>query len=437
MAIEVKLPELGENIAGARVLNILVREGDAVGAEQGLIEVETDKAAIEIPSPLAGHVVSILVKEGDEVEIGQVIAAIEAAPDRVEATLQAASGQFGGPEADGDRAVAQHRTSGAGSPPESTPAAPDRRMEESTRQASPKAGSQPGGRVAADVHAAPSLRRVARELGIDITQVRGSGPQGRVRPDDLRPGGREATGAERPALPDFSKWGEVEIKAMPGIRRATAAHLAQAWSQIPHVTQHDQADITELEDARQRFQGRAEAAGAKLTITALAIKALAAALQVHPQFNSSIDPAAEQVIHKKYVHIGVAVDTPGGLLVPVIRNPDRKGLVEIAAELAELSRRARERKLSLDEMRGATCTLTNLGGLGTTYFTPIVNWPEVAIVGIGRARREPVWSGADFQPRLIMPLSVSYDHRAADGADAARFLRWFAEALEAPLLMLL
>jgi pyruvate dehydrogenase E2 component (dihydrolipoamide acetyltransferase) len=442
MATEVKLPELGENIESAKVLSILVKEGDAVAAEQGLIEVETDKASIEVPSPVAGKVASIMVKEGDEIEVGQAIAAVEAGEGPAEQQEKKLE-QEKEKEEEKKEAAAEQPSDAPAEPeaetPPGKPATPAPAEQPSAEPARPaeEAPDDGGARRSADVHAAPSVRRIAREMGVDITQVHGSGPQGRVRPADLRGDGRAPGPAQAPALPDFTQWGEVEVKPLTGIRRATATHMANAWSQVPHVTQHDRADITALESARQQFQKRADAAGAKLTVTAIAIKALAAALRAHPQFNVSLDVASEQVIYKQYVHIGVAVDTPGGLLVPVIRDADRKGVLKIAVELGDLSSRARDRKLGLDEMRGASCTLTNLGGLGTTYFTPIVNWPEVAIIGTGRARHEPVWTGAAFEPRLIMPLSISYDHRAVDGADAARFLRWLAEALEAPLLMLL
>ena len=425
--VEVKVPQLSESVAEATLLQWKKQPGEAVAVDEVLIEVETDKASIEVPSPVAGKVASIMVKEGDEIEVGQAIAAVEAGEGPAGKRESAPEQTSVAPAVAGTQAPPPKPA--APPPPEQPAAGPARAAEE--------APDDGGARGSGDVHAAPSVRRIAREMGVDITQVRGSGPQGRVRPADLRGDGRAPGPVQAPALPDFTRWGEVEVKPLTGIRRATAAHMANAWSQVPHVTQHDRADITALESARQQFQKRAESAGAKLTVTAIAIKALAAALRAHPQFNASLDVAAEQVIYKRYVHIGVAVDTPGGLLVPVIRDADRKGVLDIAVELGELSSRARDRKLGLDEMRGASCTLTNLGGLGATYFTPIVNWPEVAIVGTGRARQEPVWTGAAFEPRLIMPLSISYDHRAVDGADAARFLRWLAEALEAPLLMLL
>ena len=236
-------------------------------------------------------------------------------------------------------------------------------------------------------------------------------------------------------LPDFTKWGEIERKPMSNIRRKTAEHLGHAWNQIPHVTQHDKADITAVEELRKKYAPQAEKAGGKLTMTAVALKIAAAALQRFPQFNSSVDIARNEIVYRKSVHIGVAVDTPRGLLVPVIRNVDRKGIIELASDLAKVSEKARSGKLSLDEMQGGGFTITNLGGIGGTSFTPIVNWPEVAILGISRGGYEPVYDGQTFKPRLMLPLSLSYDHRVIDGADGARFLRWVADAFEQPFVL--
>jgi pyruvate dehydrogenase E2 component (dihydrolipoamide acetyltransferase) len=238
-------------------------------------------------------------------------------------------------------------------------------------------------------------------------------------------------------LPDFNRWGEIEIEPLSNIRRATAKKMTTAWTTVPHVTQFDRADITQLESMRKRVNQRDEAEGRKVTMTAIVIKMVASALKQFPDFNSSLDLANDAIVRKKYVHIGVAVDTERGLLVPVIRDVDRKSLVQVAAELTELATRARDKKLALDEMGGAGFTVSNLGGLGTTYFSPIVNWPQVAILGVGRAEHQAVFDDGEFRPRLMMPLSLSYDHRIIDGADAARFLRWLAEALEQPLLLLL
>jgi pyruvate dehydrogenase E2 component (dihydrolipoamide acetyltransferase) len=291
--------------------------------------------------------------------------------------------------------------------------------------------------------AAPSVRRLARELGVDIARVNGSGPGGRISAEDVQGYVRTAlssgTGGGVPAapLPDFSRWGEVERKPMSNIRRKTSEHLGHAWNAIPHVTQHDKADITALEALRKQYAARAEQAGGKLTVTAIALKIAAAALRKFPQFNASVDTSRSEIVFKNAVHIGVAVDTARGLLVPVIRDVDRKGIIELSAELASVSEKARNGKLSLEEMQGGSFTITNLGGIGGTSFTPIVNWPEVAILGISRGSYEPVYNGQNFEPRLMLPLSLSYDHRVIDGADGARFLRWVADAFEQPFVLAL
>jgi pyruvate dehydrogenase E2 component (dihydrolipoamide acetyltransferase) len=288
------------------------------------------------------------------------------------------------------------------------------------------------------VAAAPSVRRYARELGVDIGQVAGTGLGGRIGPQDVRQHVKEQfTGpaiGRQPALPDFSKWGDVEVTPMSNIRRKTAEHLSIAW-QAPHVTQYDKADMTGLESFRKAFGGRVEKAGAKLTVTVVLIKVVTAALSRYPQFASSPDMANQAIVFKKYRHIGVAVDTPNGLLVPVIRDADKKTLTEIAIELAALAEKAQQKKLTLDDMSGGVFTISNLGGLGGTAFTPLINQPEVAILGVSRGAIEPVWQDGQFVPRQMLPLSLSYDHRVIDGADAVRFLRFIVEALEQPLTM--
>jgi pyruvate dehydrogenase E2 component (dihydrolipoamide acetyltransferase) len=298
-------------------------------------------------------------------------------------------------------------------------------------------------RTGASIPAAPSVRRLARELGVDIAQVQGTGTSGRISFGDVRAFLQKSTQAA-PAngvaiaaapLPDFSKWGEVERQPMSGIHKATAEQMARAWATVPHVTQFDKADVTELETLRKQFGAKAEKAGGKLTVTAIALKVIASALQKFPQFNASIDMAANEIVMKKYVHIGVAVDTERGLVVPVIRDVDKKNIVELSVELTQLGEKARARKTSLEEMQGGSFTITNLGGIGGTSFTPIVNTPEVAILGMSRSNMEPVWNGSEFEPRLMLPLSLSYDHRVINGADGARFLRWVAQALEQPFLL--
>jgi pyruvate dehydrogenase E2 component (dihydrolipoamide acetyltransferase) len=313
------------------------------------------------------------------------------------------------------------------------------------RGARAAAQTQPPAETGAAPAASPSVRRVARELGVDIRQVTATGPNGRISVEDVQAfvrgvmeGG--ATPAGAPAaqpLPDFSKWGEIESKPINNIRRKTAEHLSHVWNVVPAVTQNDKADITALEEQRKKYSPIAEKAGGKMTVTAIALKVLAGAVKKFPQFAASLDLRRGQLIYKKYAHIGVAVDTDRGLLVAVIRDVDKKGILELSGELAKISEKARAGKLSLDEMSGGVITISNLGGIGGVGFSPIVNWPDVAILGISRGSVEPVWDGTQFQPRLMLPLSLSYDHRVIDGADAARFLRWVAEAFENPFVLAL
>ncbi len=424
---ELKLPELGENIDSVEVSGVMVAVGDHVQRDQPVIEVETEKASLEVPAPVEGKVTELLVSKGDQIKVGQVVLRIEttSAPEEV-------------PEA-------KAATSGADAVAIEPAAAPPLREQDDAPVVTFPAKHKP--KIGRAVPAAPSARALARQLGVDINEVPGHGAGGRINREDVKAyvkslvlgGGGAAASAPgaAPTLPDFSQWGEIEREPLTNIRRATAAAMSNAWNTVPHVTQFDRADITQLESMRKRFNKRPEAEGRKMTVTAILIKLVALALKQFPKFNSSLDLAADVVVHKKYVHIGVAVDTPRGLLVPVVRDADVKNVVQIATELGDMAARARDRKLKPDEMRGATFTISNLGGLGTTYFSPIVNWPEVAILGVGRAEQMAIWGGGRFEPRLIIPLSLSYDHRLVDGADAARFLRWTAEALEQPLLLLL
>jgi pyruvate dehydrogenase E2 component (dihydrolipoamide acetyltransferase) len=321
----------------------------------------------------------------------------------------------------------------------------------------PQASARQGQEDTVAAPASPSVRRLAREIGVDINEVQGSGAGGRISDDDVKEHARRIlssigsatarpAGAPGPAavpLPDFSKWGEIDRQPMSNIRRKTAAHLSHAWQTIPHVTQFDKADITPMEELRSQFRKQVEEAGGKLTVAAVLVKVLAAAVKQFPQFNASLDLENNAVIYKKYINIGIAVDTEYGLLVPVIRNVDQKNITEIAVEMQQLSEKARAKKLSLDEMSGGGISISNLGGIGGTYFTPIVNWPEVAILGVSRGVMEPVWKdpstgsgqGGQFEPRQMLPLSLSYDHRVIDGADAMRFLRWVVQAIEQPFLL--
>jgi pyruvate dehydrogenase E2 component (dihydrolipoamide acetyltransferase) len=427
---EVVIPELGENVTGGTVANLLVAVGDSIEKEQGLVELETEKAVLEVPSPLQGTIAEILVKAGDEVTIGQVI--VKMAATRASAPAKAAPAQpVAVAQATAPQAAPQTTTRPAPTP---TPAAPP-------ISAAP-AGKRP------PAAAAPSVRRFAREIGVDIHDVPGTGPGKRISIEDVKAfsktlhqqnGAKAATGTSPVAgpLPDFSKWGEIEREAMSKVRDKTAVHLSNAWATIPHVTQFDKADITEMEKLRKQYGAKTEQAGGKLTMTAILLKVAASALKVFPQFNASVDMASKEIIYKKYINIGVAVDTDRGLLVPVIRNVDQKNLTDLAIELTELAAKARDKKLTLDDMQGGNFTISNLGGIGGTYFTPIINSPEVAILGVSRGALEPVYQDNAFLPRLKLPLSLSYDHRVIDGANGARFIRWIVEALEQPFALIL
>ena len=418
------LPELGESIEAGDVVQLLVSIGDQITAEQSLLEIETDKAVVEVPSPVSGSVTAIHVAPGDKAAVGQLIVTLET------------DGATAGNEAPVVAAIPQEATPEPASVPASIatpvvePAPPPAPVARQTFSGSP---------------AAPSVRRLAREIGVDIHGVPGSGPGGRVSADDVkryarnRPsdksGAAPAAAAPVVPLPDFRRWGEVERRPMSNVRRLTADQMARTWAAVPQVTQYDRADITELEQLRQRYAPKAVAAGGRLTITAIALKVVAAALKRFPQFNASVDMSTHEVIYKQYCHIGVAVDTDRGLLVPVIRDVDGKNVIALSVELTQLAERARTRKTSLEEMQGGTFTVTNLGGIGGTGFSPILNAPEVAILGMARSRIEPAYTDGQFVPRLMLPLSLSYDHRLIDGADGARFLRWVAEALEQPFLL--
>lgn len=457
MAIEFKLPVLQEGVDSATVVKILVEVGDTIAEGDPVIEVETDKAAVEVPSSVSGKVEQIHVEEGKEVSTGQLVLTLSAAGEsapaspaeeapKPEAVVPAATPAAGpaveqAPPAQEQAAPAVQ----AASAPASVPATPPAPAAPASEEEAPASGKL--------IPAAPSVRRFAREIGVDISQVVGTGPSGRISIEDVkahaRARGEQQSVAPQPAapaaagivagepLPDFAKWGEIEREPMSGVRRTAAEHLSRAWVTIPHVTHHDKADITELEKFRKQYAPRVEAAGGKLTMTAILLKVLAAAAREFPQFNASVDMENREIIYKKYYHIGVAVDTDRGLLVPVIRDVDKKSLVQLAVELGEVAAKARDKKLTLEDMSGATITISNLGGIGGQYFTPIVNWPEVAILGVARAKIEPVYIDGEFVPRLMLPLSLSYDHRIIDGADAARFLRWIISVLEDPLLIAL
>jgi len=443
---EFRLPELGENIDQGDLVRLMIAPGAKVSEGQPVMELETDKAVVEVPSSVTGVVKEVRVKEGDKLKVGQVIFTLQGGttpqPERVKpAPVEHVSGQHGARLAFQALIQAEGKTEQQALPPDP----PSQQPVDFSMPA--QLGKVAGTEHRDPIPAAPSVRRLARELGVDIYMVKGSGPGGRISEDDVKSHSKNlllsaVTAAAQapgvlfePKLPDFAKWGKVERVSMRGVRRKTAQHLREAWNTIPHVTQNDRADITELEVLRGKFAPKAEQAGGKMTVTAIALKVCASALKIFPQFNASIDMEKEEIVYKQYVNIGVAVDTERGLLVPVLRDVEKKNIVELAVELSQLSKKARDKKLTPEEMEGGTFTITNLGGIGGTGFSPIVNHPEVAILGISRSRMEPEWINGKFEPRLIMPVSLSYDHRLIDGADAARFLRWIAEAFEQPFLL--
>lgn len=444
-ASDFKLPELGENVHQGDLVRLMISPGDRVSEGQPVMELETDKAVVEVPSSVSGVVKEIKVKQGEKVKVGQVIFTLEAGTAATPAKAKSepvehTSGQNAARVAFQAAIAAEGKTEEQALPPDEPKAAP------ASFSMPAGLGKVAGTEQRGPIPAAPHTRRLARELGVDIYAVKGAGPGGRISEEDVKAyakalltsaasGSSRATHTAEPSLPDFAKWGKIERVSMRGVRRKTAEHLWEAWSTIPHVTQQDKADITELEQLRAKFAPKAEQAGGKMTVTAIALKVCASALKIFPQFNASIDLAHEEIIYKQYINVGLAVDTDRGLLVPVIRDVDKKNIVELAAELTQLSKKARDKKLTPADMEGGTFTITNLGGIGGTGFTPIVNHPEVAILGLSRSSTEPVWINGKFEPRLVLPLSLSYDHRLIDGADAARFLRWVAEAFEQPFLL--
>lgn len=427
---EIRVPDIG-SAGKARVIEVLVKAGDTVSAEQSLITLESDKASMEIPSPAAGVVESIAVQLDAEVGTGDLILTL-----KVEGAAPAA--QPAAPAA-APQAAAKAPAPVVAEPQKPAPSAAD---------GNPPLESiaplvEPPKRPAAQVHAGPAVRQLAREFGIDLARVTPTGPHGRVLKEDVQAYVKAmmqqtqaapavaAGGAGIPPIPavDFSKFGEIEEVAMTRLMQVGAANLHRSWLNVPHVTQFESADITELEAFRVAQKAAAEKAGVKLTVLPLLLKACAHLLKEMPDFNSSLAPSGAALIRKKYVHIGFAVDTPDGLLVPVIRDVDQKSLLQLAGEAAELADKARNKKLGVDAMQGACFTISSLGHIGGTGFTPIVNAPEVAILGVSKATMQPVWDGSAFQPRLMLPLSLSYDHRVINGAAAARFTKRLSELL--------
>lgn len=424
--IEFRLPELGEGIESGQVIEVLVSPGDRVALEQPLLEVETDKAAVEIPSPADGTIVDVLVSAGDTVEISQILVKID--------------GEAEGEETPEDAAPAAEKR--VEEPPAAEKPAAKEKPPEKEKKEPPSPETAPPDDIAPrgplGVAAAPSVRRLARELGVELSSVSGTGPRGRILERDVKARAKaiirsaasaQAAAPAEPELPDFSRWGETVTESFSTVRKLTAERLSQAWA-APHVTQFDKADATRLEELRALNKEKVAEAGGNLTITAILVKALSRALLEFPKFNSSIHMGNRTIVYKKYVNIGVAVDTERGLLVPVIGDVDKKDVTQISVELTDISSRAREKRLSADRLQGGSFTITNLGGIGGTFFTPILNPPEVAILGVSRSSFESAYVDGEFVPRLMLPLSLSYDHRIIDGAEAARFLRWLCEMLE-------
>ncbi|MEK9964140.1 MAG: dihydrolipoyllysine-residue acetyltransferase [Betaproteobacteria bacterium] len=427
---DVLVPDIGD-FKDIPVIEVLVKPGDKVSAEESLITLESDKATMEVPAPFDGVVKEMKIKVGDSVSEGTAILTIEALGDE--------------PSAAPEKKAAEPAA-------EKTPPKPVEEKISPTPPPVPKAPSAPAPSVSKPIneenfsaaHASPGVRRFARELGVDLGSVKGSGPKGRILREDvqsfvksvMQTGGTAAAsgsglGFNLPAWPviDFEKFGPTEKQALSRIKKISGPALHRNWITIPHITQHDEVDITDLEAFRKSLSKDAEKAGLKITPLALIMKAVVAALKRHPEFNSSLAPEGDSLIIKRYFHIGVAVDTPGGLVVPVIRDADKKGIMEIAEELGKVSAKARDGKLGPADMSGGTFSISSLGGIGGGQFTPIVNAPEVAILGVSRSTMKPVWNGKDFEPRLMLPLSLSYDHRVIDGAEGARFITYLNQVM--------
>jgi pyruvate dehydrogenase E2 component (dihydrolipoamide acetyltransferase) len=423
---EIRVPDLGGHDQ-VEVIEVAVKAGDSLNEEDPLITLETDKATMDVPSPFTGKLLELLVKEGDKVSEGDLIGYMQAEGSGQEAEASAPAAQS---DKTADKPVEKSAPQAAA--PASKPAAPQ-----------PSAVAEQPNK---SVHAGPAVRMLGRELGVDLSLVKGSGPKGRILKEDLQNYVRQvmqqtqqagaaapgaAGGAGIPPVPvqDFSKFGEVEEKPMGRLLKAGAVNLHRSWLNVPHVTQFEQADITELENFRKGVKAEAEKQGVKLTPLPFIIKACALALQTYPQFNVSLGAEGDTLIWKKYINIGFAVDTPDGLLVAVVKDADKKSIYELARETADLGARAQKKQLKGDDMKGSCFTISSLGSIGGTAFTPIVNAPEVAILGVSKASMQPVWDGSSFQPRLMLPLSLSYDHRAINGADAARFTSFLSQQL--------
>jgi pyruvate dehydrogenase E2 component (dihydrolipoamide acetyltransferase) len=484
-----KLPEMGEGIESGTVVRVMVSEGDTVAKNQGLVELETDKALIEVPSDFAGTVSKVHVKTGDKVQVGAELVSIgegaaaaesgaqngaaKAADPGKQATgkTQQVDAPAGEPQAASASATAKAAKADAAAAEQDNAASGDQQTNDKPiaagsngsdtgssgngakrpapqRESSPAATNGAGPEI---IPAGPSTRRYARELGVDLRSVGGTGPSGRITQDDVKAhvnaamsGGGGVSAMRTPDLPDFAKWGEVERTPMSQVRRLTAEHMARSWAIVPHVTQYEKIDVTELEAFRKRHEARIEKQGGKLTLTVLIIKAVVSCLKQYPNFNASLDLGSGEIVYKRYYNIGIAVDTERGLLVPNIKDAGGKDLVQLSSDLTEMADKTRTGHIELSALSGGTFTISNQGGIGGAEFSPIVNWPEVAILGVGRGRMEPGYAPGekdfdDLLPmaRLMMPVGLSYDHRVIDGAMAARFIRTLKETLEDPELLLL
>ncbi|WP_154224312.1 dihydrolipoyllysine-residue acetyltransferase [Marinicella rhabdoformis] len=426
--IQINVPDIGDFDA-VEVIEVLVSEGDEINAEDAIMSLESEKATIEVPCPQSGVIEKLMIKEGDQVSEGSPMIMLKVTEGASEAK-------------------AENETPKAQTPEEETPAAKQEKNEAPKQAATPTPEKAPP--VPAEVptqakgklaHASPSVRKFARELGVDVSVVTGTGRKGRITKDDVKQhiktamqsGGQTVVTSnfDVPPFPavDFTEFGEIESKALSRIQKISGKYLHRNWVRIPHVTQYDEADITELEAFRNENKAEAKEQGFNLTPLAFMVKAMAKALKKFPKFNSSLDVDGENLIYKKYFHIGIAVDTPNGLVVPVIKDCDKKEVFEIAKEMRDISVKARDGKLAPSDMQGGCISISSLGGIGGTAFTPIINAPEVAILGVSRSSIKPQWNGKEFEPRLMLPLSLSYDHRVIDGADAARFIVYLSSIL--------
>jgi pyruvate dehydrogenase E2 component (dihydrolipoamide acetyltransferase) len=484
MIKEIKLPEIADNINTAIVLSLMVSEGDSIKEDDTIAEMESDKAAFDLPSVVAGVIKEIKVGVGDEVQVGQVLMTVETDSEEEDKEEKAGESRAEEDESEKEKEKESENTEQAAAedPTEeneddghqereteddqkekeeddrkektAAKSEDDEHIEDAGPEDKPRSGKEEDKDTEEqqkdestrknEVAAAPSIRRLARELGIDIFKVEGTGSNNRITAEDVKAyskeiahkSGDKASVQDDYELPDFSKYGNIERKPLSSIRKKIASNMQASWQTIPHVFQFDKADITNLEGFRKKYGSEVEKAGAKLTITAILLKIMAQALKTFPIFNASLDSKNDEVIYKSYYNIGVAVDTERGLLVPVIKDVDKKSILNLSIELSEMAEKTRSKKIKPDELQGGNIAISNLGGIGGTQFTPIIYRPNVAVLGVSQARTEPLYVDGGFEPRQMLPLSLSYDHRVIDGAEGARFLRWFCEALENPLLIM-